>query len=142
MALRGDEIIDFIEQGGMATGAHFRIAEFAYQPIFDFTAELGCHGLHAVTDSQYRHAEFKYSLRSTWRVAFHHRIRAARQNHPGRTIVADEIVRYVVRKNFRKNTGVADTAGKVSNRIINEVRGINRVVYDISGKPPATIEWE
>jgi GMP synthase (glutamine-hydrolysing) len=31
---------------------------------------------------------------------------------------------------------------QVSNRIINEVRGINRVVYDISGKPPATIEWE
>ncbi len=32
--------------------------------------------------------------------------------------------------------------GKVSNRIINEVRGFNRVVYDVSGKPPATIEWE
>jgi GMP synthase (glutamine-hydrolysing) len=31
---------------------------------------------------------------------------------------------------------------KVSNRIINEIRGINRVVYDICGKPPATIEWE
>lgn len=35
-----------------------------------------------------------------------------------------------------------DLLGKVSNRIINEVRGINRVVYDISGKPPSTIEWE
>jgi len=31
---------------------------------------------------------------------------------------------------------------KVANRIINEVKGINRVVYDISSKPPSTIEWE
>jgi GMP synthase (glutamine-hydrolysing) len=35
-----------------------------------------------------------------------------------------------------------DLMGRISNRIINEVRGINRVCYDISSKPPATIEWE
>src|SRR5687767_370249 len=35
-----------------------------------------------------------------------------------------------------------DTLATMSNRIINEVRGVNRVVYDISSKPPATIEWE
>jgi GMP synthase (glutamine-hydrolysing) len=35
-----------------------------------------------------------------------------------------------------------DVLGKISSRIINEVRGINRVAYDISQKPPATIEWE
>ncbi|NBO59070.1 MAG: glutamine-hydrolyzing GMP synthase [Chitinophagia bacterium] len=35
-----------------------------------------------------------------------------------------------------------DFLGKISNEIINRVRGINRVVYDISSKPPATIEWE
>lgn len=36
----------------------------------------------------------------------------------------------------------ADLLGKISNRVINEVPGINRVVYDISSKPPSTIEWE
>jgi GMP synthase (glutamine-hydrolysing) len=35
-----------------------------------------------------------------------------------------------------------DVLGRVSTRIINEVRGVNRVTYDVSSKPPATIEWE
>jgi hypothetical protein len=35
-----------------------------------------------------------------------------------------------------------DLLGRVATRIINEVRGINRVTYDITSKPPGTIEWE
>jgi GMP synthase (glutamine-hydrolysing) len=36
----------------------------------------------------------------------------------------------------------SDVLGRISTRIINEVAGVNRVTYDISSKPPATIEWE
>jgi GMP synthase (glutamine-hydrolysing) len=35
-----------------------------------------------------------------------------------------------------------DLLAKISNRIINEVKHINRIVYDITSKPPGTIEWE
>ena len=35
-----------------------------------------------------------------------------------------------------------EVLGRISTRVINEVKGVNRVVYDISSKPPSTIEWE
>ena len=35
-----------------------------------------------------------------------------------------------------------EVLGNVSNRIINEVKNVNRVVYDITSKPPGTVEWE
>ena len=43
---------------------------------------------------------------------------------------------------LKENINVHKDILKMSNEIINNVKGVNRVVYDISSKPPATIEWE
>ena len=69
------------------------------------------------------------------------------QESPGHAGVQVQIlaIRAVETSDFMTANWVAiphDLLARISNRIINEVRGVNRVVYDISSKPPATIEWE
>src|SRR6185369_17068150 len=62
-----------------------------------------------------------------------------------RTYAHPIILRAVTTDDFMTATWARipyDTLERISNRIVNEVNGINRVVYDISSKPPATIEWE
>ncbi len=63
----------------------------------------------------------------------------------GRTYDNVVAVRAVVSEDFMSADWAKlphDVLGRISSRMINEVRGVNRVVYDISSKPPATIEWE
>ena len=64
------------------------------------------------------------------------------RSYAGQNVIA---VRFVETSDFMTADWVRidyGVLGRISTRIINEVRGINRVVYDVSSKPPATIEWE
>jgi len=64
------------------------------------------------------------------------------RSYEGNSVVA---VRFVETSDFMTADWVRidhEVLGRISNRIMNEVKGVNRVVYDISSKPPSTIEWE
>jgi hypothetical protein len=64
-------------------------------------------------------------------------IRRADRIDDAQALVERQSVRHVLRPQR-----VATFLGRVAGRIVNEVRGINRVTYDITSKPPGTIEWE
>ena len=58
-------------------------------------------------------------------------------------ILAKDLLKTLKSNKINFFTGVPDSILKnLSNRIVGEVRGVNRVLYDITSKPPATIEWE
>ena len=111
VAFVGDEVVDAVQQRGMAARAHFGVAEFAHQAVLDLAAQLRGHGLHAVADAQHRHAQLEHGLRRARRFAFQRGAVAARQDHAGGAVVAHELVADVVREHFGEHAGVAHAAG-------------------------------
>jgi hypothetical protein len=125
-----DEVGDLAEQRGMAARAHFGITELAHQAVLDLAAELRGHGLHAVADAQHRHAELEHGLRRRRRIAFQRGVRAARQDHAGGAVAADEVVADVVGIDLGEHAGVAhaagDQLGELGTEVEDEDLGVRR----------------
>ncbi len=123
------EVIDTRKERRMTACTHFGIAEFPNVADLNLAAQLLGHHLHAIADAEHRHANVEYRLRCTRRIAFGHRVGAAGKNDAGRTIVANEFIRYIVRIDFGKHTGFAHAArnqlGNLGTEIENEYFGMH-----------------
>ena len=73
-AVSRDGIRNAFQQSGVIAGTNLGISEFADFAVFDFAAKLVRHRLHAITNTQYRNAQFKHDLRNTWRIVIRHAI--------------------------------------------------------------------
>ena len=97
-------IIQAIKQGDTVDGGHFGITEFPQFGTFHLAAQLLGHGLHAVADAQYRHAQFEHHTGRPRGVGRRHRFRAAGQDDAVGVEPADIGFRYVVGPEFAINT--------------------------------------
>ena len=98
------EVVDVFQQGRMTARTHFGIAEFAHFAILDFAAQLRCHRLHAVADTQHGHTQIEDGLWRARRIALSHRTGATGQNNAGGTGGADEFIADIIRMDFGEHT--------------------------------------
>src|SRR5258706_4610933 len=108
VALWRAEVLDAVQELGVATGAHLGIAELAHLAGLDAAAELLRHGLHAVADAEYRHAELEHRLRGAPGRLLIGRHVAARQDHAARAELAHERVADIAGVNLAVDLGFAD----------------------------------
>ena len=114
VAFGRDEVFDALEQFGVTMGTHFGVAEFAGVRAFDFAAQLGGHGLHAVADAQHRDIQLEHGVGRTV-VHFIHAGVAARQDHALELAVGGEfahpVAAHIAGVDFAVNMGFAHAAG-------------------------------
>src|SRR5690606_13410151 len=110
VVLRIGAVLDLHEEGGMAMGTHFGIAEFAHIGALDLAAQLCRHGLHTIADAEHGHAQFKYALRYARCFIFVNRIRAAGKNDAGGIEFTDEIIGDIPRMQFTVDIGFTHAA--------------------------------
>ncbi len=114
VAFGGDEVLDALEQFGVAMGAHFGVAKLAAVGAFDLAAQLGGHGLHAVADAQHGNAQLEHGVRRAV-VHFVDAGMAAGQDHALELAVSGKLAHpfaaHIAGMHFAVDMGFAHAAG-------------------------------
>lgn len=128
-----DVVFNAVEQTALADHVNAGITELTQLGTFNLAAQLFGHGLHAVADTEDRHAQVENGLRAARAVGFVNRLRATGEDDAFRSEFADRIFVHVERMQFAVHTDFAHAAGDQLGVLGTEVEDQDAVSVNVEG---------
>ncbi len=135
-----DVVFDAVQQAALADDVDAGIAELAQVGTLDLASQLLGHGLHAVADTEHRHAKIEHRLRAARAVGLVHRLRSAGKDHALRRECADRLIVHVERMKLAVHADLAHAAGDQLGVLGAEVEDQDAVSVNVEGHDSVSLE--